>query len=79
MIDWMVELIQNVGIWLMTVLPTSPFADFIDGLVMPNYLGWIAYFFPVHEVLSILSAWLVAIGLFYAYSVIMRWVKLIGD
>ena len=79
MIQWMMDMIGQVGRWLMQILPTSPFAAFIDNLVLPDYVGWIAWFFPVHELIIVLIAWLGAITVFYAYSVIMRWVKLIGD
>ena len=79
MIEWMMDFIKNVGIWLMKVLPTSPFADFIENFEVPQYVAWLNWFFPVHEIVIILTGWLAAIAVFYAYSIIMRWVKIIGD
>lgn len=64
---------------IMEVLPTSPFQDFIDNFSNLPYLGYLNWFFPVRGVLSVMAAWLGAIALFLIYSIIMRWVKMIGD
>lgn len=62
---------------LMKVFPTSPFADTIEKFSKLPYLGYINWFVPVSEMVTIGSAWLVAIGVYYLYSIIARWVKLI--
>lgn len=41
------------------------------------YLGYLNYFVPVRTFLKIGTAWLAAIALFYLYSVLARWIKLI--
>lgn len=64
---------------IVELLPTSPFADFIDEFSSLPWLGYLNWFFPVRQCLIVLSAWLAAIALFYLYSVLMRWVKMIGD
>lgn len=64
---------------LLSVLPTSPFAEFVDQFASLPALGYLNWFFPVRQCLVVLAAWLAAITLYYVYSVIMRWVKLIGD
>ena len=64
---------------IMSFLPTSPFRSFINSWDAPQYLGWLNWFIPVSQILSIMALWLTAIGLFYLYSIIMRWVKMIGD
>lgn len=64
---------------LLSVLPTSPFADFVDQFASLPWLGVLNWFFPVRQCLIVMAAWLAAITLFYLYSVVMRWVKLIGD
>ncbi len=60
------------------LLPQSPFADWIDSFVVPEWLGWLNWFFPVGNCLAIMAVWLVAIGLYYLYSIVLRWVKVIG-
>lgn len=64
---------------LLQILPTSPFAQFIDDFSSLPWLGVLNWFVPVQQILTVMVAWLGAVSLFYLYSVIMRWVKLIGD
>lgn len=68
-------LIQNI----VNVLPQSPFAPFVEQFSSIPFLGYLNWFFPVRACLTVMAAWLAAITLFYIYSVVMRWVKLIGD
>ena len=62
---------------LMSVFPTSPFASAIDELEQLPYLGYLNWVIRVSQMLTIGTAWLVAIGLYYLYSVIARGIKLI--
>lgn len=64
---------------IIRVLPLSPFADLIDQFSELPFLGYLNWFFPVRGCLAVMAAWLAAITAFYLYSVIARWVKLIGD
>lgn len=64
---------------IIDVLPTSPFREFINDFAGIPYLGYLNWFFPVRGVLVVMAAWLTAILLFLVYSIIMRWVKMIGD
>lgn len=64
---------------LSSVLPLSPFTQYIDQFRSLPYLGWLNWFFPVGDCLVVMAAWLTAVGLFYLYSIVMRWVKMIGD
>lgn len=64
---------------LMEVLPTSPFRQFLDSFAEIPYLGYLNWFVPVKGILVVMGAWLTAVGLYYLYSIIMRWLKVIGD
>jgi hypothetical protein len=77
MLDWMQELLDKFLSALMSVLPTSPFSSFINSLEQLPYLGYLNYFVPVGTFLKIGAAWLSAIALFYLYSIVMRWVRMI--
>lgn len=79
MLDWMNEIIGKFGQTLMDVLPTSPFQQFLTDFKDLPYLNYLNWFIPVGTFIKIGGAWLGAIGIFYLYSVIMRWVKMIGD
>jgi hypothetical protein len=64
---------------ILRVLPLSPFADMLNQFADLPCLGYLNWFFPVRGCLSVMAAWLAAVTAFYLYSVIARWVKLIGD
>ena len=63
---------------VLSIFPTSPFREFIDSLENLPFLGYLNWFVPVGKMLEIGLAWLVAIGIYYAWSVMARWVKLIS-
>lgn len=73
------EWAQNLWQSILNVLPRSPFRGFIDSIPNLPGLPWLNWFFPVSECLAVMALWLVAVALFYVYSVVMRWIKLIGD
>lgn len=79
MLEWFSGLIEKFGNYLKLVLPTSPFAPYIEKIGELPYLSWLNWFIPVRACLIIFSAWLTAVALFYLYSIILRWVKAIGD
>lgn len=73
------EILVKFGNWLLSVLPTSPFMGFIDNFKtqFSPYLGWLNWCIPIKDFVAIFSVWLGAVLLFYGYSIIMRWVKMI--
>lgn len=77
MITWMKEILDKFLAVIVSLLPLSPFTQFIDSLAALPYLGYLNYFVPVGTFLKIGAAWLGAIALFYLYSVVARWIKLI--
>ena len=77
MLTWMQELFNSFGQMLMTVLPRSPFTEFINSFTVPSWVGWLNWFFPVARILAIFLAWLTAYGVYLVYSTILRWVKAI--
>lgn len=77
MIAFMKEILDKLLSVILSLLPLSPFADAIDSLSQLPYLGYLNYFVPVGTCIKIGEAWLAAIALFYLYSVLARWIKLI--
>lgn len=68
---------SDMGKWL----PVSPIQKFLhtwDGLpVIQKYLGYVNWFLPVSTVLEILTIWLVAIGFFYGFMALMRYLNIV--
>lgn len=62
---------------LTSVLPLSPFQSYILYFNAWPYIGWVNWFVPVKGYLVIWGSWLSAVGLYYIYSAILRWVKAI--
>lgn len=77
MLAWMKEILDKFLTVLLSVFPRSPFVDTINSLGSLPYLGYINWFLPIGVFAEIGVLWLSAIGLYYLYSVVARWVKLI--
>ena len=77
MFAWMKEILDKLLAVVLSLLPLYPFKEFIDKLEEIPFLGYLNYFIPVGTCLKIGAAWLSAIALFYLYSVVARWIKLI--
>lgn len=64
---------------VLSFLPDSPF------LVLQNmsnseiyqWIKWLNWFIPINTFVSIMEAWLVGIGLYYIYQIVLRWLKAI--
>ena len=69
---------QVLGI-IFVFLPDSPFTSFIDSLDNLEYLGWFNWFIPVGEIMAVATAWGFAIGVFYMWQIILRWIKATAD
>ena len=78
MLDFMSELLNKFANMILSVLPHSPIQRYLASFADLPYLSWLNWFIPVAEILTICETWLVAIGLFYLYQIILRWVKAIG-
>lgn len=71
------EIISTFLDWVLKLLPTSPFTSFINACSDMPYLGWFNWFVPVSQMIAVGESWLVSIGLFYMYSIVLRWIKAI--
>lgn len=63
---------------VLSLFPLSPFRPVIEELGSLPYLGYINWFVPVGDLVKIGSVWLTAIAVYYAWSIIARWIKLIS-
>lgn len=80
MIDLFNGLISDFGTVLtaiLALLPTSPF-QWAVGALGP-YLGWLNFFLPFNAIVAEIPVWLTAVALWYAYRIVLRWIKVAGD
>lgn len=71
-------LIDMVNVFL-ALLPDCPFEKYISAIGDNDLLKYVNWIIPVGDFVIIGSSWLVAIGVFYLYQVVLRWLKVIGD
>ena len=72
------DLVEQVLAWAIGLLPQSPFTGVITYLGSLPYLGYIAWFLPISQIIATATLWLTAIAIFYFYQVILRWIRLVG-
>ena len=72
-IDGFAGLLSNI----ILVLPNSPFNGLKAMTIDSQWFGRLCYIVPVPQIISLLEAWGVAVGAFYLYMVILRWIKAI--
>jgi len=71
------DLLNNLLNVIMVVLPDSPFVMITQNTTIAKYVGYLNWFIPISFMLSVLQAWLVAVGCFYAWQLLLRWLKAI--
>ncbi|MEE1154384.1 MAG: hypothetical protein UH241_04430 [Acutalibacteraceae bacterium] len=75
--EWLSNLLTDTLQWIIDLLPDSPFTA-IDFSAISPYLGYINYFIPIDFMLSTFLLWLSAIAVYYCYSCVLRWLKVIN-
>lgn len=78
MLKFMQEILDKFLAALLSLFPLSPFTPVIQELSSIPYLGYINWLVPIGDFIKIGTLWLTAIGAYYAWSVIARWVKLLS-
>lgn len=63
---------------VLSLFPLSPFQPVIQELGSLPYLGYINWFVPIGDFIKIGTVWLTAIAVYYAWSIIARWIKVIS-
>jgi len=81
--NWFHSLLQNIidGLgealeWVIDLLPDSPF-NLIDNSAISDYLGAFNWIVPMDQIIAILQLWVSAILVYYAWVVVLRWIKAI--
>lgn len=68
-INYLLDLLKNLVSSLVNLLPDSPFQG-VDLGVLKDYIGYVNYFFPVHDFVLFLAAYVGAVLVWYG----VRWV-----
>jgi hypothetical protein len=74
--NWICEGLESIYNSLLDILPKSPIVFLQENETVSEYLGYVNYFIPIYLWISILEAWLSAILVYYAFKLILRWIKM---
>ena len=69
--------LTGLGEMIQSALPLSPFQPYISYFENLPYIGWINWFLPVKGYFIIWGTWISAIGTYYIWMGILRWIKAI--
>jgi len=70
-----INIAGNLLYSLLNLLPASPF-QYLESLVGDNpFIDAVLWIIPIQPALALLQAWAVAVGIFYAVKIPLRWVK----
>ena len=72
------SVLKAIAVFVLALLPRSPFQSFINAVDSIPYLAQLNWFFPVSECLVVMQAWLTCVAVYYLYQMIMRYANIIG-
>lgn len=67
--------------FLISWMPDSPFREPLETMrssIGSDMLGYLNYFLPISEFIAVLVVWVAAIAIYYAVSIVLRWLKAIS-
>ena len=73
--DWLTDAINAIQSAIMVLLPDSPFKNLVLPREIQEILGYINWLVPFYMIGNTLLAWTGAIVVYYAYQIILRWIK----
>lgn len=77
MLDTILGIFNQFFTWIVSFLPRSPFRGFIDSIGEIPFLAELNWFLPISEVIVLLEAFLMVVSVYYVYSAILRFIRLI--
>lgn len=75
----LIDIINGILSKVFFFLPVDPLKDGFDALTDNEWIQMLNWFIPVGEILTYVTIWIAAVGSFYVYQIILRWIKAIGD
>ena len=73
MINAILGWVKSAMEWVLSFLPKSPFTAVLNAIGDIPFLDALNWFIP--NIISIHSFIFVAIGVYYLYSIVLRWIK----
>lgn len=76
LVNWIMDNAIMALTWVIELLPSSPF-NAISNADVSNFMGTLNWFLPLDKIVAELELWLTCVIIFYAYQIILRWVRAI--
>lgn len=76
--NWLTDILNSIQAAVMVLLPNSPFANLALPPEIAQYLPYVNWVIPFYMIVPTFAIWCGAVVVYYAYHVILRWVKAIG-
>lgn len=73
----LIKALGTVLSWVFNLFPPSPFQA-VDSSPVSQYLGGLAWVLPINQIVAILEVWIACIGVYFMYSIVARWIKVIA-
>ncbi len=79
MFDALTDALVSFAVGVIELFPASPFTilDELSNSEVYEWLRMVNWFVPIGTFVSILESWLVCVAAYYAYQIVLRWVKVI--
>ncbi len=75
-LQWISGAFETIVDAVFNVLPKSPIVYLTRNTAAAKYLGYINYFIPIYSWIALLENWLVAVGIYYSFKILLKWIKL---
>lgn len=77
--DALSNALVSFAVSVVELFPESPFVilDELSNTVVYEWLQYLNWFIPINSFVGIFEAWLVCVGLYYVYQIVLRWIKVI--
>lgn len=75
-LNGIIDVLGSLISLIFSILPPSPF-KLISNSPIAEYLPTLNFFIPIAEIIAITQVWLTAIGVYYIYQIVLRWIKAI--
>lgn len=79
MLEGLTDGLVSFAVSVINLFPASPFTilDELSNSIVYEWLQYLNWFIPVNTFVGILEAWLVCVGIYYGFQIVLRWIKVI--
>ena len=77
-LQFLLDCLGGLLVLVLYALPNSPFVGLYNLSLDYEWLQYLSWIIPIHEIIATSEIWLTSVALFYLYSVVLRWIRAIN-